>query len=65
MDIIEATQVEMARIRDTISTTKALLPDRNVNFICYEMMINEAEKAIREQDTVKLIKLYQELKNIG
>lgn len=60
-DISSAVQTEVARIREMIATTKALIPNGRGNFIFYEMAINEAEKAIREQDTVTLIRILPEL----
>lgn len=64
-DIIQETQKEVARIRDTISTTKALLPQsKEVSFLMYEMMIEKAEKAIREHDTTTMVKLLPELQSL-
>lgn len=62
-DISQETQKEITRIRDMISTTKALLPEGKGNFIIYEILIAKAEKAIREQDTTTLIKILPELKS--
>lgn len=63
-DIIQEVQEEVARIRDMISTSKALLPNANVNYAIYEMMIAEAERAVREQDTTALVKLLSELREM-
>jgi len=64
-DILTQTQSEVVRIRDMISTTKVLLPDGNVNFGFYELALNQAEKAIREHDTVLLIRILRELKGMS
>ena len=61
-DIITEVQKEVSRIRDMISTTKALLPNGQANFVVYEMMLEQAEKAIREQDAVMLVRLLPELR---
>ena len=63
-DILTETQAQVTRIRDMITTTKILLPDGNVNFGFYELELNQAEKAIREHDTVSLIRLLPELKGM-
>jgi len=63
-DISSEVQKEVNRIREMIAETKALLPNGNVNFYFYELIITEAEKAIREQDVVALIRLLPELKSM-
>ena len=63
-DLILAVQEEVARLRDMISTAKALLPTSNVNFIAYEIAIGLAEKAIREHDTVSLIRMLPDLQTM-
>jgi hypothetical protein len=63
-DILTETQKEVARLRDMISTTKALLPNGKGIFVIYEVMIDKAEKAIREHDTTELVKLLPELKEM-
>ena len=63
-DISSEVQKEVNRIREMIAKTKALLPNGNVNFYFYELIITEAEKAIREQDVVALIRLLPELKSM-
>ena len=63
-DISHEAQKEVARIRDMISTTKALLPNGKVNFAVYEIIIDQTEKAIREQDVAGLVKLLPKLKEI-
>lgn len=63
-DISSAVQSEVARLRDMISTTKALLPNGNVNFIMYEMAINRAEKAVREGDATALVRMLPELQEM-
>jgi hypothetical protein len=57
-------QKEVARLRDMIATTKALMPGGNVNFIFYDLAIAEAERAVREQDTIALIKILPELREM-
>lgn len=56
-DISSAVQNEVKRIRDMIAETKALLPNGNVNFAFYELTLSEADKAVREQDVVALVRL--------
>jgi len=63
-DISQEVQKEVARIRDTISTTKALLPNGQGNFAIYEIMIAKAEKAVREQDAATLVRLLPELREM-
>lgn len=62
-NVIEEVQKEVARIRDMITTTKALLPNGRGNFVVYDTVIALAEKAIREQDTVTLVAMLPELRN--
>lgn len=62
-DIISTVQAEVARLRDMISTTKALT-NGNVNFIMYEMVIEQAEKAVREGDAVALVRMLPELQKM-
>lgn len=63
-DTSTAVQKEVARLRDMITTTKALIPGGNVNFIFYEIVIEEAERAIREQDAVDLVKILPQLREM-
>ena len=63
-DISQEVQKEVSRIQDMISTTKALLPNGQCNFIFYEMLISQAEKAVREQDAVALVCLLPELRKM-
>ena len=56
-DISTAVQREVTRIRNMITETKALLPNGNANFIIYEITLAEADRAIREQDVVALVRL--------
>ena len=63
-DISSAVQAEVARLRDMISATKALLPDGKVNFIAYEMAIQQAERAVREQDATSLCRFLPELRSM-
>lgn len=64
IDLIEATQIEVARLRDMIATTKALFPKANVNFTFYEVVIKEADLAIREQDATTLCKMLPAMKEM-
>jgi hypothetical protein len=64
MNLPGEVQQEVARMRNMIAEMKTLLPDANVSFIAYEMMIAEAERAVREQDTVALIRILQELQDM-
>lgn len=61
-DLLSAVQDEFNRIREMITEVKTLLPKRNVSFYFYELILNEADKAIREHDTVALLRLLPELK---
>ena len=61
-DISQEVQKEVTRIKDMISTTKALLPNGRGNFAVYEILIDRAEKAVREQDVATLVKLLPELR---
>jgi DNA-directed RNA polymerase specialized sigma54-like protein len=63
-DISQEVQKEVARIRDTISTIKALLPNGRGSFTVYEIMIAQAEKAVREQDAAALVRLLPELREM-
>ena len=63
-DISSEVQKEVARIREMIATTRALMPDRQVNFIFYDMVIEKAERAVREQDAVTLCRILPELREM-
>lgn len=63
-NISEAVQKEVARIRGTLAETKMLFPNRSVNFIIYEMVLAQADKAVREQDAAILVKLLPQLKEM-
>ena len=63
-DISSEVQKEVARLRETIATTKALLPDGKINWFFYDVAISEAERAVREQDTVALLRILPELKEM-
>jgi cell envelope opacity-associated protein A len=64
-DLSSAVQTEVARLRDMISTTKAFFPNRIVNFYVYEIAIEQAEKAVREGDAAKLVRILPELQKMG
>jgi len=57
-----AVQDEVKRIREMITEVKTLMLQSNVNFYFYELVLTEADKAIREHDTVALLRLLPELK---
>lgn len=63
-DISSEVQIEVARLRETIATTKALIPNGRANFIFYDLAIAEAERAVREQDTVALCRILPELREM-
>lgn len=64
-DISSAVQSEISRIREMITTTKELLPNVRINFgFFYEMILAEAERAVREQDAVALVKILPELRDM-
>ena len=65
MSLIEQVQNEVTRIREMITTTQTLIPNGRCNFWIYEAVLRSAEKAIREQDTVQLINLLSELKEMN
>ena len=64
MDISNAVQGEVVRLREMIAFTKAKFPTGKVNFIAYDMIIAEAERAVREQDAVALCRILPELKEM-
>lgn len=63
-DIIQEVQKEVVRIRNMISTIKILLPNGHGNFVLYEMTLAQAEKAVREQDVVELVRILPELQEM-
>ena len=63
-DISQEVQKEVDRIKTMITESKTLLPNANVNFAVYEAMINEAERAVREQDTTTLVKILPRLQEM-
>lgn len=63
-DISSQVQKEVARLRETITVTKTLLPDARANFFFYDIAIDAAEKAIREQDAVALLRLLPALREM-
>lgn len=64
MNLPEEIQSHVARLRDTIATTKALLPNNQASFVFYELAIREAERAIREQDTTAMVRLLPQLREM-
>ena len=60
----EQIQDEVARLRETIAETKRLLPLSLISWVFYDAAISEAERAVREQDTVAMIKILPELKSM-
>lgn len=63
-DLITAVQKEVARLREMMATVKALMPTGRINFYFYDMAIEDAERAIREQDTVAMARILPELKEM-
>jgi hypothetical protein len=61
-NISEEVQKEITRIREMITETKTLLPNGQGNFAIYEATVSAAEKAVREQDAVALVKILPELR---
>lgn len=57
-------QKEVSRVRSMLAETKRLLPNGRGNFIIYETILNEAEKAVRDQDVVALVKILPELQEM-
>jgi hypothetical protein len=60
----EAIQVEVSRLRETIAETKRLMPDGNINWVFYTMAIAAAEQAVREQDSVAMVRMLSELREM-
>ena len=60
----EQIQDEVARLRETMAETKRLLPNGSISWVFYEAAISEAERALREQDTVAMIRILPELKSM-
>ena len=60
----QAIQNEVARLRETIAKTKRLLPNANTNWLFYDTIIAMAERAVREQDTVAMLRILPELKEM-
>ena len=56
-DISSEVQKEVARLRETIATTNALLPGAQANWVVYDMAIAAAERAVREQDAPALVRI--------
>ena len=63
-DLSSQVQIEVARLRDTISAINALLPNSKHSFIFYDLVIASAKKAIRDQDAVALCRLLPELRSM-
>jgi len=63
-DIAQEVQEQVARIREMMTETTVMFPNRNINFSIYNIILNRAEKAIREQDAVSLVKLLPELQGM-
>ena len=61
----EKIQDHVAELRDTISYAKAACKNVAVNFVMYETLIAEAEKAVREQDTAAMLRLLPELQEMS
>ena len=64
MTLPEEVQKEVARLRNMITETKELLPNNQANFIFYDIAIAEAERAVREQDVVALVRILPELQKM-
>jgi len=60
----EQIQDEVARLRETIAETKRLFQLSLISWVFYDAAISEAERAVREQDTVAMIKILPELKSM-
>jgi parvulin-like peptidyl-prolyl isomerase len=60
----QAIQNEVARVRETVAETKRLLPDADTNWFFYDTMIAMAERAVREQDTVAMLRILPELQEM-
>ena len=60
----QAVQNEVARLRETIAETKRLLPNAKTVWVFYEAAIAKAERAVREQDTVAMLRILPELKEM-
>lgn len=56
-DLPSAIQAEVARLRKMIAQTKALIPGAAVSWVMYERVIDEAERAVREQDAAAMVRI--------
>jgi hypothetical protein len=63
-EMAKAIQNEVARLRETIAETKRLLPDAETNWFFYDTMIALAERAVREQDAVAMLRILPELQEM-
>ena len=63
-DLPSEIQKEVARLRETVAITKALLPNYKANFVFYDLAIAEAERAVREQDTVTMVTILPRLREM-
>jgi hypothetical protein len=64
MNLSEEVQNEVKRIREMIAETKALLPHTKMNWFIYDGVLSEAERAVREQDAVALVRILPELREM-
>jgi len=53
-DISSEVQKQVARIREMIAATTAIMPGVRSSFMVYDVAIAMAEKAVREQDEATL-----------
>jgi hypothetical protein len=63
-EMAKAIQHEVVRLRETIAETKRLLPDAETNWFFYDTMIALAERAVREQDAVAMLRILPELQEM-
>jgi len=62
-DIINEVQKEVARIKEMIAVSQILLQGQG-KFAVHEILIAEAERAIREQDKTVLVSILPTLREI-
>ena len=60
----EQIQNEITRLETMIAETNAMPLGNRVNWIAYEMVIREAKRAVREQDTVAMLRILPELQGL-
>lgn len=63
-NILNEVQDEVTRIRNMIAETNICVPNSNINWCIYILTLKDADRAIREHDTISLIKLLPKLEEM-